>query len=62
MNVSIDRIDSTVRATDSNLMLNDQYIDRLTRVLLKKVLDHLDHRDRVEDELKVPSSRTFEER
>ena len=61
MDVHIGEINSNIRAVDSQMLLDERTVDRLTRILLKRVREELDHDRRVEEERRAPSNRAFEE-
>jgi hypothetical protein len=62
MDVHIGEINSNVRAIDSQMLLDERVIERLTAILMKRVQERMDHDKRVEEERQPPSNRAFEDK
>ena len=50
MDVHIEEMTSTVRATDSQSLLSPQVLEQIVRVVLARVREADSHRERVDDE------------
>jgi hypothetical protein len=61
VDVYINEMSSTVRATDSEALLNPQILEKLLRVMIAKLKEHQQHEKAVKDEQKMRPSMTSRE-
>ena len=61
MDVYINEMTSTVRAADSEALLNPQMIERLLRLITDRLKEHQEHEKNVQDERRMRPSMTARE-
>jgi hypothetical protein len=61
LDVYINEMSSTVRATDSEALLNPQVVERLLQMLASRLKEHQQHEKTVKDEQRMRPSMTARE-